>query len=74
MVWYFLQVLLKAYKRQNMLMFSLLLLLIWTLGAQSSAPMWVSVSISIHSQMKIPSDHDFLAHILPPSSHLNLGS
>ena len=36
-------------------MFSLLLLLIWTWGAQSSAPMWVSVSISIsiHPQMKV---------------------
>ena len=34
-------------------MFSLLLLLIWTLGAQASAPGWVSVSISIHRQMKV---------------------
>ncbi|KAK7797905.1 hypothetical protein U0070_020288 [Myodes glareolus] len=34
-------------------MFSLLLLLIRTLEAQSSAPMWVSVSISIHHQMKV---------------------
>ena len=36
----------------SLLMFSLLLLLIWTLRAQSSAPMWVSVIISIHRQMK----------------------
>ena len=35
------------------LMFSLLLLLIWTLGAKSSAPMWVSASISTYGQMKV---------------------
>ena len=32
-----------------------------------------SLSISIHRRMKVPSDPDFLAHILPPSaSHLDL--
>ena len=36
-----------------LLMFSLILLLIWTLGAQSSASKWVSVSISIHRQIKV---------------------
>ena len=53
--------------------FFVLLLLIWTFGAQSGAPMWVSVSISIHRRMKVPSDPDFLAHVLPPSvSHLTV--
>ena len=37
----------------SLLIFSLLLLLNWTLGAKSSAPMWVSVSSPIHGQMKI---------------------
>ena len=56
-------------------MFSLLLLLIWTLGAQSSAPMWVSISIAIHRRMKVPSGPAYLAHVFPPSaSHLDLGS
>ena len=35
------------------LMFSLLLLLIWTFGTKSSAPVWVSVSISIYGQVKV---------------------
>ena len=29
--------------------------------------MWVSISISIYRQMKVPSGPAFLAHILPPS-------
>ena len=59
----------------SLLIFSLFLLLIWTLGSQSSDPMWVSVSISIHHWVKIPSDPAFLAHVLPPSApHLDLGS
>ena len=37
----------------SLLMFSLFLFFIWTLEAQSSALMWVSVSISIHWQMKV---------------------
>ena len=37
----------------SLLMFSLLMLLIWSLGVQSSAPMCVSVPISIHRQMKV---------------------
>ena len=39
---------------------ALLLLLIWTLEAQFSVPMWVSVSISIYRQMKVPSGLTFL--------------
>ena len=34
-------------------MFSLLLLLIWTLGINSRAPMWVPASISTYGQMKV---------------------
>ena len=39
----------------SLLIFSLLLLFNWTLGAQSGAPMWVSVSISLHHRKKVPS-------------------
>ena len=44
-------------------------------GAQSGAPIWVSVCIAIHRRMKVPSGLAFFAHVLFPSpSRLDLGS
>ena len=44
-------------------------------GAQSGVPMWVSVCVAIHRQMKVPSGLAFFAHVLFPSaSRLDLGS
>ncbi len=39
-------------------MLSLLLLLIWTLGFQSGAPMWVSFFVSFHLLMKVNIQED----------------